>query len=154
MLKAMSLHLDEGVTLENLDEAALRFGMPMGPVELADVVGLDVCQKVSETLGAPDALRERLAGFVAGGKLGKKSGEGNYVWQKGKAVKQKADADTAELERISAALLQPFFDECRACLDEGVVDTVDQLDAGIIFGTGFAPFRGGPMHYLASGDNA
>ncbi len=154
MLKAMSLHLDEGITLANIDEAALRFGMPMGPVELADVVGLDVCQKVSETLGAPAPLRDRLAGFVAAGKLGKKSGEGNYRWEKGSAVKSAPDAEDAEFARIEEALLQPFFDECRACLEDEVVEDSDQLDAGIIFGTGFAPFRGGPMHHLQSGESA
>ncbi|MEM9604192.1 MAG: 3-hydroxyacyl-CoA dehydrogenase NAD-binding domain-containing protein [Pseudomonadota bacterium] len=154
MLKAVDLHLEKGIKLENLDEAALRFGMPMGPVELADVVGLDVCQKVAETLSAPAALQARIGEFVSAGKLGKKSGEGNYRWEKGKAVKQPFDADAAALDEIEQALLEPFYDECQACLRDGVVESEDELDAGIVFGTGFAPFRGGPLFHLSSGDHA
>lgn len=153
MLRALSLHYDAGAGCENLDEAALRFGMPMGPVELADVVGLDVCLKVSDTLNVPESLRVRISEKVDAGKLGKKSGEGYYRWEKGKPVKTSPDADVAELAKLEAALLEPFYEECRACLADGVVDSVDELDAGIIFGTGFAPFKGGPMYHLNSGEN-
>jgi 3-hydroxyacyl-CoA dehydrogenase/enoyl-CoA hydratase/3-hydroxybutyryl-CoA epimerase len=137
--------------MEALDKAATEFGMPMGPVELADTVGLDVALNVMEMLGGEDAAEEatELKSYVEAGKLGKKSGEGFYKWKKGKPVK---DADAVEginLPSLGEELMAPYFEECEACLEDGVVADSDVLDAGMIFGTGFAPFRGGPMFYLA-----
>ena len=88
--------------------------------------------------------------LVDAGKLGKKSGEGFYRWEKGKAVKDEVTARPAELQDIAERLTAPYFDECRACLGDQVVEDADVLDAGMVFGTGFAPFRGGPLHYLRS----
>ncbi|NIP19319.1 MAG: hypothetical protein GWM87_15040, partial [Xanthomonadales bacterium] len=85
--------------------------------------------------------------YVDAGKLGKKSGEGFYKWVKGKPQKAEVDAD-ADLDEIAAELMAPYFEECRACLGDQVVEDADALDAGMIFGTGFAPFRGGPLNYL------
>jgi 3-hydroxyacyl-CoA dehydrogenase/enoyl-CoA hydratase/3-hydroxybutyryl-CoA epimerase len=151
MLKAMQIHRERKVPMEALDKAATEFGMPMGPVELADTVGLDVGLNVMGMLGGEDAAEDAtlLKSYVEEGKLGKKSGEGFYQWKKGKPVK---DADAAEginLQSLGEELMAPYFEECQACLEDGVVADSDVLDAGMIFGTGFAPFRGGPMFYLA-----
>jgi 3-hydroxyacyl-CoA dehydrogenase/enoyl-CoA hydratase/3-hydroxybutyryl-CoA epimerase len=140
--------LSEGIAPAVIDRAGIRFGMPMGPVELTDVVGLDVAHSVGEVLAkalgrtAPDVLAER----IRQGKLGRKSGEGFYVWELGKPVRPAAsDAEIpADLED---RLILPMVNEAAACLREGVVEDADLLDAGAIFGTGFAPFRGGPISY-------
>ncbi len=151
MRNAMQMHR-EGVPKEALDKAAEQFGMPMGPVELADTVGLDVGLGVIDTLMGEDAGEDRkiLESMVESGKLGKKSGEGFYRWKKGKPQRDAKAHEGHDLEALAEKLMQPYFDECRACLDDQVVKDADLLDAGMIFGTGFAPFRGGPMHYLES----
>lgn len=149
MRNAMMLHR-EGVPKEALDKAAERFGMPMGPVELADTVGLDVGLGVIKTLMGDGAGEDRkvLEEMVKEGKLGKKSGEGFYRWKKGKPQRDSKAHEGHDLNDLADRLMQPYFDECRACLVDRVVEDADLLDAGMIFGTGFAPFRGGPLHYL------
>jgi len=150
MAKAMNLQVERDIPIEILDKAATSFGMPMGPVELADTVGLDVCLKVVTMLGGESAKREAalLNEKVHAGELGKKTGKGFYVWEKGKP--KRADNDTGHyaLDEITDALMQPYFDACEAALADGIVEDADVLDAGMIFGTGFAPFRGGPLYYL------
>ena len=142
--------LDEGHKPETIDAAMERFGMPMGPITLADTVGLDIClaagkelaKKTAEgTLEAPRVLSEK----VARGELGKKTGAGIYRYAKGKPVKgepERFDADFVE------SLIAPYLNEAKAVLAEGIVADAELIDAGLIFGTGFAPFRGGPLHYL------
>ncbi|NRB71126.1 MAG: enoyl-CoA hydratase/isomerase family protein [Xanthomonadales bacterium] len=154
LLQAFRLHNQEGISGEDLDLAATRFGMPMGPVELADVVGLDIGLSVLGTLGGDDARTEAdlLKTYIDAGKLGKKSGEGFYRWEKGKPQKGDSTASGEQLDALAKRLLQPYFDECEAALADGIVDDADVLDAGMVFGTGFAPFRGGPLNYLASLD--
>ncbi len=140
----------EGVPLPLIDQVALDFGMPVGPVELADVVGLDVCSHVGNIVAAemgrapPDL--SRLKELVAAGKLGRKSGEGFYRWIDGKARKPAASGVAAPAD-LSDRLILALLNESAACLREGVVEDADLLDAGIVFGTGFAPFRGGPLNY-------
>ena len=150
MRKAMEIHYERKIPIEALDKAATEFGMPMGPVELADTVGLDVGLSVIENLGGEEAAAEAdaLRAFVDAGKLGKKSGEGFYRWKDGKPVKSSEAAEGINLQSLGTELMQPYFDECRACLDDRIVEDRDVLDAGMVFGTGFAPFRGGPMNYL------
>ncbi len=150
LLQAFRMQRIEGISPEDLDKAATRFGMPMGPVELADVVGLDIGLQVLGTLGGDEAEAERqlLQNFVDAGKLGKKTGEGFYEWEKGKPKKGESTATPQQLHDIARRLLQPYFDECESALADGIVEDGDVLDAGMIFGTGFAPFRGGPLHYL------
>jgi 3-hydroxyacyl-CoA dehydrogenase/enoyl-CoA hydratase/3-hydroxybutyryl-CoA epimerase len=150
MSEAMAMNLERNIPIEILDRAATSFGMPMGPVELADTVGLDVCLNVVTMLGGDSVDKEKalLKEMVDAGKLGKKSGQGFYVWEKGKAKKAAIETGQYALDEIADTLLQPYFDACEATLAEGVVEDADVLDAGMIFGTGFAPFRGGPLHYL------
>lgn len=141
--------LQAGEEKEKIDEAARTFGMPMGPIELADTVGLDVCAHVGRILNFGEGGTE-LDRMVSQGKLGKKSGEGFYVWKDGKPQKADKTYDKAELERLGRELVAPLIAECERCRDEGVVASADLIDAGVIFGTGFAPFRGGPLHYKAT----
>jgi len=129
----------------------------MGPLELADVVGIDICAHVAEILGIAPAAGSKLDLMVKSGKLGKKSGEGFYVWEKDKPVREDIEDDAFDddaLMKLGEELVQPMLDECEKCLAEEVVESADHVDAGVIFGTGFAPFRGGPLHYLASKDAA
>ncbi|WP_367605712.1 3-hydroxyacyl-CoA dehydrogenase NAD-binding domain-containing protein [Legionella sp. W05-934-2] len=142
--------LEEGVAGETIDKAAKEFGMFMGPVELADTVGLDVCLAVAENLTqyfggtVPAKLKE----MVDDGRLGRKTGYGFYLYKKGKPVKQKVASDKKERQRIAERLIKRMVNEAAACLREGVVESADLLDGGMIFGTGFAPFRGGPINYV------
>jgi 3-hydroxyacyl-CoA dehydrogenase/enoyl-CoA hydratase/3-hydroxybutyryl-CoA epimerase len=143
----------EGVPLAVIDAAAVEFGMPMGPVELADVVGLDVASHVGEIiaaeLGRPAPNFVQLQARVAAHKLGKKTHEGFYVWKGGKPVKSAASGGAAPIDLIDRMILA-LVNECVACLRERVVEDADLIDAAVIFGTGFAPFRGGPLAYARS----
>lgn len=147
MFAAMA-RLEKGEDKEKIDEAVRAFGMPMGPIELADSVGLDICAHVARILGR-DPTGSRLDGLVQAGKLGKKTGEGFYKWVDGKPQKGKNDWSKAELERLGRELVAPIIEEAQKSLDEGVVASADLVDAGMIFGTGFAPFRGGPLYFKA-----
>jgi 3-hydroxyacyl-CoA dehydrogenase/enoyl-CoA hydratase/3-hydroxybutyryl-CoA epimerase len=137
----------DGIPLPVLDATAVAFGMPQGPIELVDTVGLDVALHVGNVLAAafgttrPDALEP----LVAAKKLGRKSGEGFYVWRDGKPVKPPAAGSAPE--DLADRLILPMLNESVACLRQGIVADEDLLDAGVVFGTGFAPFRGGPLHY-------
>jgi 3-hydroxyacyl-CoA dehydrogenase/enoyl-CoA hydratase/3-hydroxybutyryl-CoA epimerase len=141
--------LQEGVPGPVIDQAALNFGMPMGPIELADTVGLDICLSVAENLARHygGTVPERLRTLVSEKKLGRKTGEGLYHYENGKPKKAASDASSTELEAIAERLVAKLLHEANACLQEQVVADGDLLDAGIIFGTGFAPFRGGPIYY-------
>lgn len=136
--------VDEGIPPEAVDEAALAFGMPMGPIELADTVGLDICVAVGKMLSPNAVPPRRLAELVAAGHLGRKAKRGFYDWSSGKAAKTSHAAPPAGL---ADRLILPLVDEAKAALAEGIVADADLVDAGAIFGTGFAPFRGGPLHY-------
>jgi 3-hydroxyacyl-CoA dehydrogenase/enoyl-CoA hydratase/3-hydroxybutyryl-CoA epimerase len=146
LLEAASLR-NEGVSTAEIDQAAKDFGMPMGPLELADTVGLDICLHVAEQLAEPMGLviPQMLRDLTAQGKLGKKSAEGFYRYKKGKKIEQKSNA-TINLE-VQRRLINTMLDEAQRCMDDGIVESEDNVDAGVIFGTGFAPFRGGPLHY-------
>ena len=137
----------EGIPLAVIDRVATDFGLPMGPIELADTVGLDVCLHVGRILAEAfgRAAPEAVAGLVASGKLGRKSGEGLYVWRDGKAIKPAADS--APPADLCDRLMLPMVNEAVAILREGVVADADLVDAGVVFGTGFAPFRGGPLRH-------
>jgi len=156
LMEAVML-LDEGMDLERIDKVAVEFGMPMGPLELADQVGLDICLHVADVLRdllekplpeTPDWLRAK----VENGELGRKTGQGFYRWQQGRASKASgAPASSARVGNyIGNRLILPLLDACVEAHRQGVVQDLNQLDAAMIFATGFAPFRGGPMHYARS----
>ena len=140
----------EGIPSAIIDKAATDFGMPMGPVQLADTVGLDICLHVAEILAShfnakvPESLKKR----VADGNLGRKSGRGYYEYKKGKPVKEKTGAGNWNMDEITNRLIDRLLNESVSCVREQVVENDELLDAGMIFGTGFAPFRGGPMHHV------
>jgi 3-hydroxyacyl-CoA dehydrogenase / enoyl-CoA hydratase / 3-hydroxybutyryl-CoA epimerase len=139
--------VDEGIAPEAIDEAAVAFGMPMGPIELADTVGLDICFAVGRLLDPQAQPPRALAAHVDAGELGKKTGRGFYVWSNGRPQKQAAANVPPDLGR---RLVDPLVAEAKSALDERIVDDADLVDAGAIFGAGFAPFRGGPIHYAHS----
>jgi 3-hydroxyacyl-CoA dehydrogenase/enoyl-CoA hydratase/3-hydroxybutyryl-CoA epimerase len=143
----------QGVPISVIDETAIAFGMPMGPIELADVVGLDVAAHVGEIvaseLGRPAPNLTRLRELIAIGKLGRKSGAGFYLWRDGKPVRAAAGEEPAPRDLIDRLILV-LVNECAACLREQIVEDADFIDAAVIFGTGFAPFRGGPLAYARS----
>lgn len=141
----------EGIPGPAIDRAAVKFGMPMGPIELIDTVGLDVAAGVGRELApflglqVPAALAQ-----VDPAKRGKKDGQGLYAWENGKAKKPELPADYKAPDDLEDRLILPLLNEAVACLHDGVVADADLLDAGVIFGTGFAPFRGGPIQYIRS----
>ena len=131
-----------------IDKAASDYGMPMGPIELADTVGLDIFKSVANILSTaldmplPDYLKE-----LSDKKLGKKTGEGFYQYKDNKAIKNK-NASYPNAQEVQDRLVMRLLNEATACLREDLVDNKDLIDAGVIFGTGFAPFRGGPLEYI------
>lgn len=143
----------EGVPLPVIDRAAVDFGMPMGPVELADVVGLDVAQHVGKIiaaeLGREAPNLDQLDALVAQKKLGRKTGSGFYEWKDGKAVKPSTGGAQPPADLVDRLILI-LVNECVATIREGVAAEADLVDAAVIFGTGFAPFRGGPLAYARS----
>jgi 3-hydroxyacyl-CoA dehydrogenase / enoyl-CoA hydratase / 3-hydroxybutyryl-CoA epimerase len=150
LMEAVQL-IDEGVRKEAIDLTAERFGMPMGPVELADRVGLDICLDVVDSLRAqldkplpdvPDWFREKVRDEKH---TGRKAGRGFYFWKDGEV--EKIDSGSAPESDFTDRLILPMLDACVECLRKGVAEDADQIDAALSFGAGFAPFRGGPMHY-------
>ncbi|MGH8674543.1 MAG: 3-hydroxyacyl-CoA dehydrogenase NAD-binding domain-containing protein [Burkholderiales bacterium] len=143
--------IDQGAKPETIDAAMEAFGMPMGPAELADTVGLDIClaagKALAKNVSSEADVPEVLSKNVALGHLGKKSGQGIYKYVDGKAQKGSPDPYPPSLIE---ALIEPYLHEAKAAVADGVVADADLADAGLIFGTGFAPFRGGPLHYLAT----
>jgi 3-hydroxyacyl-CoA dehydrogenase/enoyl-CoA hydratase/3-hydroxybutyryl-CoA epimerase len=152
LMEALVL-LDEGHEPEAIDAAATAFGMPTGPVELADQVGLDICLDVAERLKAdveqplpdiPQWLRDK----VARGELGRKSGRGLYAYEDGKP--RKGAATAGDDQRLQDRLVMPLLNACMTCLGKGVVADERVLDGAMVFATGFAPFRGGPLQHARS----
>lgn len=141
--------LDEGYPAELIDKAATDFGMPIGPLALADTIGLDLCQSITASMREylPDYESKQLNTLVAAGKLGKKTGEGIYVYAQGKQQKKSIENHQENLSRLSDRLIFAYLNACGWCMRKEIVADADLLDAGCVFGTGFAPFRGGPMHY-------
>ncbi len=143
---------EAGYSIMEIDLAATTFGMPIGPIELADTVGLDIGLHVAEILSTAYGFKipSSFKTMVASGTLGKKSGQGFYAWKNGKKVTPKSKTSTNSDTMIQNRLVLRFINEAIACHHEQVVESKNLLDAGVIFGTGFAPFRGGPIHYVES----
>ena len=149
LLQAVAL-LEDGVAPEQVDRAATDFGMPMGPIELADAVGLDICYSVAEKMAAHfgNQVPGRLQRLVERGHHGAKSGKGFYTYKNKKIQKDKKALKAAADPALADRMILRMLNEAIACLREGIVADADLLDAGVIFGAGFAPFRGGPMQYI------
>src|SRR5487761_273319 len=132
LMEAM-LAADEGIPLEAIDQAALDYGMPMGPMELTDTVGLDVSLSVAQVFAAEfhKKIPESLTKLVAEKKLGRKSGEGFYKYQDGKPIKNKSRARQMPVD-LQDRLILPMINEAVAVLRECIVDDADLLDAGVI----------------------
>ncbi|HUJ01192.1 MAG TPA: 3-hydroxyacyl-CoA dehydrogenase NAD-binding domain-containing protein, partial [Usitatibacter sp.] len=147
-LNEAMLMVDEGFAPETIDAAAKDFGMPMGPIELADMVGLDIGWAVGQELAKPGAIVPRkLQENIEAKRFGKKTGQGFYTWVKGKPRKGRADA-RADLKALADRMVVPALNEAVACVRERIVEDGDLCDAGMIFGTGFAPHRGGPIQAI------
>ena len=144
---------ETGIPAPVIDKAALDFGMPMGPLELADTVGLDICLAVAKILhqALQSPLPEGLEKMVANKSLGRKTGQGFYRYKKGKPIKEKIPDDYKVPNDLIDRLIEPMIEEAKKCLQEKVVEDTDLLDAGMVFGAGFAPFRGGLMQYAREG---
>ncbi len=141
MVEAMRC-VDEGISPATVDLAMEQFGMPMGPIELADTVGLDIVRDAGNQLGLDHTLPACLHTRLEQEHYGRKTGQGFYEWQQGKAIK---GAAATPPEGLDNRLLQPLVDKATECVRTGVVADDDLADAGLIFGTGFAPFTGGPL---------
>lgn len=141
---------EEGVPITVIDNISLNFGMPMGPIELADTVGLDICLHVAENLAEtmPITVPKHLLELVNKNTLGKKTGQGFYEFKKGRKVIPKNKSNYTPPTNVEDRLILIMLNETMACLREHVADSKDLIDAGIIFGTGFAPFHGGPLQYI------
>jgi 3-hydroxyacyl-CoA dehydrogenase/enoyl-CoA hydratase/3-hydroxybutyryl-CoA epimerase len=142
--------VEKGESKELIDAAALAFGMPMGPIELMDTVGLDVGASVAHELGYAVPENSRFATLVRNRNLGRKTGQGFYKWEKGKAVKGEVPAH-ADLAGLGRELVKPLVDTTVKVVDEGIVASKELADIGVILGTGFAPFLGGPMRARLDG---
>lgn len=143
LLKAVQM-AGEGIPMADIDKSAVDFGMPMGPIELADEIGLDVCLMVAEELSTPlnMPVPDILKKMAAEGKLGKKTGKGFYEYENGKKISRGKGTFTFS---IACELISKITHEAIKCLNDGIVADIDELNVGMVFGTGFAPFRGGPL---------
>ena len=137
-----------GEKADHIDEALVDFGMPMGPIELADQIGLDVCLDVGIVLGMPPAAKALLDQKCKTGTIGRKSGSGFYEWDGNRAIRAHQSQDPKVMTAIAKNMLAPMIEECRQAVDEQVVDSADSADAGMIFGIGFPGFRGGPLNWF------
>ena len=146
MFRAIDAMLD-GADPDRLDQALVAFGMPMGPIELCDQVGLDVCLDAGRVIGMSETAAAALSDLIDAGKLGRKTGAGFYAWDDRKAIRPRGNYAEAECDEIAVDLLAPLVAECRAAVAEGVVDSADMADAACIFGIGFPAFRGGPLFW-------
>lgn len=148
LLEAVILH-EEGVPVAAIDQAAKNFGMPMGPIELADRVGIDICLSVANHLAPYYGFKipAKLAAMVNEQHLGVKTGRGFYRYDRqGLPIVHKAASFPAP--DLTDRLILRLCNEAVACWAEKIVASADLLDAGMIYGIGFAPFRGGPIEYI------
>lgn len=155
------LHLlEDGYGVAEIDAAMRRFGMPMGPFEVVDEVGLDVAKKVAEVLGTAFPQRMApapvLAKMVEAGRLGKKSGKGFYRRDGRRRVPDSsvrpllglgAERRAESHDALSERMVMAMINESAWCLEDGVVADAGAVDLAMIFGTGFPPFRGGPLRW-------
>ena len=150
LMEAVRLH-QSGVPVKDIDDAMLEFGMPMGPMRLLDEIGLDVAAHVARTLATafPDRFpnSDALDKMVSAGHLGKKSGEGFYKYKNGKEITPATHADLPKHESIQTKLALLISQEAMRCLKEGIARNADDIDLAMVLGTGYPPFRGGPVTF-------
>ena len=151
--RALLPYINAGVTEmlaggnpDEIDQALVNYGMPMGPIELADQIGIDVMLDASTPLGMPDDVAKIYQDMIDKGTIGRKSGQGFYEWDDKKAIRPRAVYEAQSQAKLASKLLQPMVKECQAVVNEGVVGSEDYADAAMIFGVGFPGFRGGPLH--------
>ncbi len=156
LIEAAKLFLS-GEDPQQIDQAMLEFGMPMGPIRLLDEVGLDVGMHVANTLASafPDRMSvpDLLPEMIERGWLGKKSGKGFYLYENGKQktvnpevlTYQASSSQKTDRATIGQKLSHMMTAETQLCVDEGVVASPEEANLAMILGTGFAPFRGGPL---------
>ena len=156
IMRALQLENDGTYTKETIDLACREFGMPMGPVELADSIGLEIMVSIANTLKIDVPSDSKIIGLIDAGNLGRKTGKGYYTWEKGKLVGEGSADSNADLSAIAHEVLSPLWDEAQKCLKEKIVNeknkqhSADLIDGGLIFGIGFAPHLGGPLHYKST----
>jgi 3-hydroxyacyl-CoA dehydrogenase/enoyl-CoA hydratase/3-hydroxybutyryl-CoA epimerase len=140
--------IDGGYSPEQVDQAMKSWGMPMGPLELLDVVGLDVMVAAGKAMLKDGDTPQCLEELYKNNHLGKKTNKGFYDWNKGKKIKQKSKPlNSIESFQLAENLIAPLIKQTEQLVKSGVVKDRELADAGVIFGTGFAPFRGGPLNY-------
>lgn len=137
--------MSAGQNPDEIDEAMVYFGMPMGPIELADQIGLDVCLDVGQVIGISKIAEAALSAKINTGHIGRKTGHGFYEWDGKIAVRARDTYDVETLNTLASQLLEPLITECRAAVAEGVVASEDDADIGCILGIGFPAHRGGPL---------
>ena len=173
MAEALRLYFEEGYDAARIDRLLLDFGMPMGPLRLLDEVGVDVGNHVARDLTArlPGSMPansgagQAVAAMIANGWLGRKAGKGIYTYDAGKKGDQTlpplhdgaaklrtpgAPRGTADDATLRDRLVLVMVNEAARVLEEGVVGAAEDVDFGMIMGTGWAPFRGGPLRYADS----
>jgi 3-hydroxyacyl-CoA dehydrogenase/enoyl-CoA hydratase/3-hydroxybutyryl-CoA epimerase len=136
-----------GESADQIDQSLVDFGMPMGPIELCDQVGLDVCLDVGVVLGISPKVEAALQEKCSANQLGRKTGGGFYEWDGNRPIRPRASVEKLLMKKIARTMLAPMVEQCQAAVNDGVVDSADSADAGMIFGTGFPAFRGGPLHW-------
>ena len=147
--KAIELHRS-GIEADELDQAMIRFGMPMGPIELADQIGLDICASAGAVIGISEVADAALQALMAAGKMGRKTGAGFYQWEGKSALRPRKDYDEARLSALAEEMLAPLIDQCRTAVEEGVVASAEEADIACILGIGFPRYHGGPLAYAAA----
>lgn len=147
--KAIELH-QSGIEADRLDQAMIRFGMPMGPIELADQIGLDICAGAGAVIGISAQADAALTALMAAGKMGRKTGAGFYEWEGKSALRPRDDYAEDTLNALAEEMLAPLITQCRAAVEDGVVASADEADIACILGIGFPRYHGGPLAWAAT----
>ena len=151
IMQGIRLH-QQNVPTVVIDKAGRDFGMPLGPLEWADVLGLDYCRQLSETLAkvSPILVPELLVDMIKAGKLGRKNGTGFYRYRHGRMLKPERAQWNGNIAALQDKLVNQMSEEAALCLEQGIIENPDLLDAAVVFGAGFPAFRGGPLQYARS----
>lgn len=151
ILQGIRLH-QQHVPTVIIDKAGRDFGMPFGPLEWADILGLDYCRQLGETLSktSPLLVPELLVDRVRSGKLGRKNGTGFYRYRHGRMLKPERARWDGNIAALQDKLVNQMSEEAALCLEQGIIENPDLLDAAMVFGAGFPAFRGGPLQYARS----